>query len=162
MKTCGKLLRYLDGLVQGILFYIERNFLLLWERMRFAKYKMFYKTTLHKILLFLQNILSSTYSMHYIWFPYSAGEGGLLSTFVLTLAYLLFFRKGDRVRVTTVPNLACGCWTADLLRCVYRAASAPLWWYVPSCGPTLKVVRHLYRFVSFKHIWNHLMYKCVY
>jgi hypothetical protein len=30
------------------------------------KYKMFYKTTLHKILLFLQNILSSTYSMHYI------------------------------------------------------------------------------------------------
>ena len=125
----------------------------LWERMRFAKYKMFYKTTLHKILLFLQNILSSTYSMHYIWFPHSAGEGGLLSTFVLTLAYLLFFRKGDRVRVTTVPNLACGCWTADLLRCVYRAASAPLWWYVPSCGPTLKVDRHLYRFVSFKQIW---------
>jgi hypothetical protein len=36
------------------------------ERMRFEKYKMFYKTTLHKILLFLQNILSSTYSMHYI------------------------------------------------------------------------------------------------
>ena len=36
------------------------------ERMRFAKYKMFFKTTLHKILLFLQNILSSTYSMHYI------------------------------------------------------------------------------------------------
>jgi hypothetical protein len=45
---------------------ILKNFLLLWERMRFAKYKMFYKTTLHKILLFLQNILSSTYSMHYI------------------------------------------------------------------------------------------------
>jgi hypothetical protein len=66
MKTSGKLLRYLDGLVQGILFYIEKNFLLLWERMRFEKYKMFYKTTLHKILLFLQNILSSTYSMHYI------------------------------------------------------------------------------------------------
>jgi hypothetical protein len=36
------------------------------ERMRFAKYKMFYKTTLHKILVFLQNILSSRYSMHYI------------------------------------------------------------------------------------------------
>jgi hypothetical protein len=36
------------------------------ERMCFEKYKMFYKTTLHKILLFLQNILSSTYSMHYI------------------------------------------------------------------------------------------------
>jgi hypothetical protein len=97
---------------------ILKKFLLLWERMRFEKYKMFCKTTLHKILLFLQNILSSTYSMHYIWFPHSAGEGGLLSTFVLTLAYLLFFRKGDRVRVTTVPNLVCGCWTADLLRCV--------------------------------------------
>jgi hypothetical protein len=66
MKTCGKLLRYMDGLVQGILFYIEKNFLLLWERMRFEKYKMFYKTTLHKILLFPQNILSSTYSTHYI------------------------------------------------------------------------------------------------
>jgi hypothetical protein len=38
---------------------ILKNFLLLWERM-------FFKTTLHKILLFLQNILSSTYSMHYI------------------------------------------------------------------------------------------------
>jgi hypothetical protein len=94
--------------------------------MRFAKYKIFYKTTLHKILLFLQNILSSTYSMHYIRFPHSAGEGGLLSTFVLTLAYLFFSEKGDRVRVTTVPNLAYGCWTADLLRCVYRATSAPL------------------------------------
>jgi hypothetical protein len=95
---------------------ILKNFLLLWERMHFEKYKMFYKITLHKILMFLQNILSSTYSMHYILFPHSAGEGGLLSMFVLTLAYLLFFRKGDRVRVTTVPNLACGCWTADFLR----------------------------------------------
>jgi hypothetical protein len=37
-KTSGKLLRYLDGLVQGTLFYIEKkNFLLLWERMRFEK-----------------------------------------------------------------------------------------------------------------------------
>jgi hypothetical protein len=36
MKTSGKLLRYLDDLVQGILFYIE-NFLLLWERMHFEK-----------------------------------------------------------------------------------------------------------------------------
>ena len=63
-----------------------------------------------------------------------------------------FSEKGDRVRVTTVPNLACGCWTVDLLRCVYRAALAPLWWYVPSCGPTLKVDRHLYKFVSFKQI----------
>jgi hypothetical protein len=33
---------------------ILKNFLLLLERMRFAKYKMFFKTTLHKILLFLQ------------------------------------------------------------------------------------------------------------
>ena len=45
---------------------ILKNFLLLWERMHFEKYKMFYKITLHKILLFLQSILSSTYSMHYI------------------------------------------------------------------------------------------------
>jgi hypothetical protein len=45
---------------------ILKNFLLLWERMRFEKYKMFYKITLRQILLFLQNILSSTYSMHYI------------------------------------------------------------------------------------------------
>jgi hypothetical protein len=44
MKTSGKLLRYLDGIVQGILFYIE-NFMLLWERMHFEKYKMFYKIT---------------------------------------------------------------------------------------------------------------------
>jgi hypothetical protein len=48
---------------------ILKNFLLLWERMRFEKYKMFYKTTLHQILLFLQNILSSTYSMHLSDFP---------------------------------------------------------------------------------------------
>jgi hypothetical protein len=26
----------------------------------------------------------------------------------------------------------------------------------------IRVDRHLYRFVSFKKIWNHLMYKCVY
>jgi hypothetical protein len=58
--------RYLDGLVHGIMFYTEKNFLLLLERMRFAKYKIFYKTTLHKILLFLQIILSFTYSIHYI------------------------------------------------------------------------------------------------
>jgi hypothetical protein len=45
---------------------ILKNFLLLWERMRFEKCKMFHKTTLHQILMFLQNILSSTYSMHYI------------------------------------------------------------------------------------------------
>jgi hypothetical protein len=36
-----------------------------------------------------------------------------------------FSEKGDRVRVTTVPNLACGCWTADLFCCVYWAALAP-------------------------------------
>jgi hypothetical protein len=65
MKTGGKLLRYLDGLVQGILFYIEKLPAPL-ERMCFEKYKMFYKITLHQILLFLQNIMSSTYSMHYI------------------------------------------------------------------------------------------------
>jgi hypothetical protein len=53
MKTSGKLLRYLDGLVQGILFYIKKLPAPL-ERMRFAKYKIFFKTTLHKILLFLQ------------------------------------------------------------------------------------------------------------
>jgi hypothetical protein len=74
---------------------ILKNFLLLLERMRFAKYKMFFKTTLHKILMFLQNILSSTYSMHYILFPHSAGEGGMLSTFVLTLAYLFIFKKKE-------------------------------------------------------------------
>jgi hypothetical protein len=45
---------------------ILKNFLLLWERMHFKKYKFFYKITLDQILLFLQNILSSTYSMHYI------------------------------------------------------------------------------------------------
>jgi hypothetical protein len=43
MKTSGKLLRYLDGLVQGILFYIEKNFLLLWERMCFKNIKCFTK-----------------------------------------------------------------------------------------------------------------------
>jgi hypothetical protein len=31
---------------------LKKNFLLLWQRMRFKKYKMFYKTTLYKILLF--------------------------------------------------------------------------------------------------------------
>ena len=73
---------------------ILKNFLLLFGEDALCKNtKCFFKITLHKILLFLQNILSSTYSMHYIWFPHSAGEGGLLSTFVLTLAYLLFFRK---------------------------------------------------------------------
>jgi hypothetical protein len=92
MKTSGKLLRYLDGLVQGILFYIKKLPAPLGEDALW-KIQNVYKTTLHKILLFLQNILSSTYSMHYIWFPHSAGEGGLLSTFVLTLAYLLFFIK---------------------------------------------------------------------
>jgi hypothetical protein len=45
---------------------ILKNFLLLWERMHFENTKCFYKTTLHKILLFLQNTLSSTYSMHCI------------------------------------------------------------------------------------------------
>jgi hypothetical protein len=66
MKTSRKLLRYLDGLVQGILFYIEKTSCSFGRGCALKKYKMFYKTTLHKILLFLQNILSSTYSMHYI------------------------------------------------------------------------------------------------
>jgi hypothetical protein len=66
MKTSEKLLRYLDGLVKGILFYIEKLSAPFGDRMHFEKYKMFYKITLHQILLFLQNILSSTYSMHYI------------------------------------------------------------------------------------------------
>jgi hypothetical protein len=33
---------------------ILKNFVLLWERMRFEKYKMFYKIALHQKLLFLQ------------------------------------------------------------------------------------------------------------
>jgi hypothetical protein len=45
---------------------ILKNFLLLLERMRFAKIQNVFQNILHKILLFLQNILSSTYSMHYI------------------------------------------------------------------------------------------------
>jgi hypothetical protein len=32
----------------------------------------------------------------------------------------------DRVRVTPIPNHACGYWTVDLLRCIYRAALAQL------------------------------------
>jgi hypothetical protein len=46
MKTVGKLLRFLDGLVQGILFHIE-NFLHLWKRKCFEKDKMFYKIALN-------------------------------------------------------------------------------------------------------------------
>jgi hypothetical protein len=65
MKTSGNLLRYLDGLVQGILFYTEKLPAPFRED-ALCKYKIFFKTTLRKILLFLQNILSSTYSMHYI------------------------------------------------------------------------------------------------
>jgi hypothetical protein len=53
MKTGWKLPRFLDGLVHGILFYIE-NSLLLWERMRYEKDKMLYKIALHQKLLFLQ------------------------------------------------------------------------------------------------------------
>jgi hypothetical protein len=55
------------GFSPGDFVIILKNFLLLLERMRFAKIQnVFFKITLHKILLFLQNILSSTYSMHYI------------------------------------------------------------------------------------------------
>jgi hypothetical protein len=115
---------------------ILKNFSLLWERMRFEKYKMFYKITLHQILLFLQNILSSTYSMHYIWFPHSAGEGGLLSTFVLTLPYLLFFREGDR-------------WSGK----IYACSQSCLWlldrWFASLCisgcfSPTLMICPELW------------------
>jgi hypothetical protein len=53
MKTGGKLLRYIDGLVQGILFYIEK-LPTLWERMRIEKDKMFYKIALHQKLFFRQ------------------------------------------------------------------------------------------------------------
>jgi hypothetical protein len=66
MKTSGKLLRYLDGLVQGTLFYTEKLPAPFGEDALCKKNKMFFKKTLHKILLFVQNILSSTYSMHYI------------------------------------------------------------------------------------------------
>jgi hypothetical protein len=65
MKTSGKLLRYLDGLVQGILLYIENLPAPLGED-ALCKIQKVLQMTLHKILLFLQNILSSTYSMHYI------------------------------------------------------------------------------------------------
>jgi hypothetical protein len=69
----------------------------------------------------------------------------LLSTFILTLAYLLFFREGDRWSGKSYACSQLCLWLLDrwFLRCVYRAASAPLWWYVPSCGPTLQVDRHL-------------------
>jgi hypothetical protein len=43
MKTSGKLLRYLDGLVQGILFYTEKNFLLLWRGCALKNTKCFTK-----------------------------------------------------------------------------------------------------------------------
>jgi hypothetical protein len=46
--------------------FILKNFLLLWERMHFEKDKMFYKIDMHKKCFFCKNILSSTYSMHYI------------------------------------------------------------------------------------------------
>jgi hypothetical protein len=45
---------------------ILKNSLSFWRGYTLQKNKMFFKTTLHTILLFLQNILSSTYSMHYI------------------------------------------------------------------------------------------------
>jgi hypothetical protein len=43
-----------------------KNFLLYLERMRFAKYKMFFKDNPAKNIGVSANILSSTYSMHYI------------------------------------------------------------------------------------------------
>jgi hypothetical protein len=79
MKISGKLLRYLDGLVQGILFYTEKLPAPLGE------------DALWKIQNVLQNnpasniAVSTKYpELHifhaFIWFPHSAGEGGLLST----------------------------------------------------------------------------------
>jgi hypothetical protein len=122
-----RLLRYLDGLVQGFCS-ILKNFLLLLERMCFEKYKMFYKITLHQILLFQQNILSSTYSMHLSDFPIPWVKVGCWVCKDSLLLICCFLEKeiADRVRVTPIPNHACGCWTADLFRCVYRAALAPL------------------------------------
>jgi hypothetical protein len=92
MKTSGKLLRYLDGLVQGILLYIEKLPAPLGE------------DALCKIQNVLQNNPASNIAIsvkypelhifHALYLiSHSAGEGGLLRTFVLTLAYLLFFRK---------------------------------------------------------------------
>jgi hypothetical protein len=94
MKTSGKLLRYLDGLVQGILLYIEKLPASLGE------------DALCKIQNVLQNnpasniAISAKYpelhTIHALYLiSHSVGEGGLLSTFVLTLAYLLFFQKKE-------------------------------------------------------------------
>ena len=142
---------------------ILKNFLLLWERMRFEKNtKCFTKQPCTKYYYFCKISWAPHIPCIISDFPIPRVKVGCWVRLYLPLLICCFSEKGDRVRVTTVPNLACGCWTVDLLHCVYRAASAPLWWYVPSCGPTLKVDRHLYRFVSFKQIWNHLMYKCVY
>ena len=161
-KTSGKLLRYLDGLVQGILFYIKKTSCSFGRGCALKNTKCFTKQPCIKYCCFCKISWAPHIPCIISDFPIPRVKVGCWVRLYSPLLICCFSEKGDRVRVTTVPNLACGCWTADLLRCVYRAASAPLWWYVPSCGPTLKVVRHLCRFVSFKQIWYHLMYKCVY
>jgi hypothetical protein len=45
---------------------ILKNFLLLLERMRFANYKLFFQNNPALNIAVSANILSSTYSMHYI------------------------------------------------------------------------------------------------
>ena len=162
MKTSEKLLRYLDGLVQGISFYTEKLPDPFGEDALCKIQNVFQKQPCIKYCCFCKYPELHIFHALYLISPFRGWRW--VAEYVCThpCLFVVFSEKGGRVRVTTVPNLACGCWTADLLRCVYRAALAPLWWYVPSCGPTLKVVRHLCRFVSFKQIWYHLMYKCVY
>jgi hypothetical protein len=48
--------------------------------MRFENDKIFYKIGLLQKLIFYKNILTFTYSMHYIWFLYSVDECGLIGT----------------------------------------------------------------------------------
>jgi hypothetical protein len=63
-----------------------------------------------------------------------------------------------------VPNLACGYWTADLLH--LRISIGLL---QPHSDDMSRVVDQLLKLIAtfiglsrFKHIWNHLMHKCVY
>jgi hypothetical protein len=152
MKTSWKLVRYLDGLVQGILFYIEKTSCSFRRGCALKKTKCFTKQPYIKYCYFCKISWAPHIPCIISDFPIPWVKVGYWVHLYSPLLICCFSEKGDRVRVTTVPNLACGCCTADLLRCVYRAASAPLWWYVLSCGPTLKVDHHLYRFVSFKQI----------
>jgi hypothetical protein len=164
MKTSGKLLRYLDGLVKRILFYIEKTSCSFGRGWALKNIKCFTKELCIKYWYFCKITWAPHTPCIISDFPIPWVKVGCWVRKYSSLLIFYFLEKEivDRVSVTHVPNLVCGCWTTDLLCCVYRAASAPLWCYVPSYGPTLKVDRHLYRFVSFKQIWNYLMYKCVY